>query len=31
MLEGIKPKKGNSGDIYTGGIDAEYTAAFMHS
>jgi hypothetical protein len=31
MLECIKTKKGNSGNVYSWSIDAEYTTAFMHS
>jgi hypothetical protein len=31
MLESVKAEESNSGNIYSGSIDAEYTAAFMHS
>jgi hypothetical protein len=31
MLESVKAEESNSGNIYSGSIDTEYTAAFMHS
>lgn len=31
VLEGVKAEESNSGNIYSGSINAEYTAAFMHS
>jgi len=31
VLECVKTEESNSGNVYSRSIDAEYTAAFMHS
>ena len=31
VLECVKAEESNSGNIYSGSINAEYTTAFMHS